>query len=96
MASVQTRGRTRQKSSPVAGRTAAKMEAEAKRLSHKPGGRSPRIHQRCVVRPCLTHAGLVHEPKRDLLVSMGFGGGRYGVAKPLWAKASAARPFRFG
>ena len=57
---------------------------------------SPRIHQRCVVRPCLTHAGLVHEPKRDLLVRMGFGGGRYGVAKPLLAKAAAARPFRFG
>jgi hypothetical protein len=49
-----------------------------------------------VVRPCLTHAGLVHEPKRDLLVRMGFGGGRYGVAKLLLAKAAAARPFRFG
>ena len=51
MASVETRGITRAKSSPVAGRTAAKMEADAKRVSASPGGRWPRTHQRCPVLP---------------------------------------------
>ena len=96
MAVGQTRGRTSARSSPVAGRTAAKMEAEAKRLSQSPGGRWPRTHQRCVVRPCLTHAGLVHEPEGDRRVRMGLAGRRDGVAKPLWAKRSAARAWRFG
>jgi hypothetical protein len=60
-------------------------------------GRALALDPPAVTRPAfLAHAGLVHEPKRDLLARMGLGGGRYGVAKPLWAKASAARPFRFG
>ena len=44
----------------------------------------------------LADARLVHEPQGDVLVRMRCGGGRYGVAKPLFAKASAARGSRRG
>lgn len=44
----------------------------------------------------LADARLILEPERDPFVRMRRGRGRYGVAEPLFTKASAALASRFG
>lgn len=90
MVVVVASGRTRARSAPVPGSTAARMQAHSKRLSQCPGGRRPRSHQRWQSRPFLAHSGLVHEPERHPLARVRRGGRLQAEAQPLFRKRSPA------
>ena len=68
MASVVTCGMINANALSVPGATAATMEANVKRLSARPGGRCPRVHQTGAGASRLSEARLVLEEQADALV----------------------------